>query len=601
MKKNVLICSMIFLLIGLNTGFAREIYPQTDTVRVWSGLTDTDWFLASNWEGAIVPSDNDVVVIPSNLQRYPVLGPNEYVICNGLTINDVGDFDKMPSGGRMVVSGDFYIDGSLTIKVGGFLDITDGGSLTITENLKNSGSMIIENGGSLITGGTVTGLASVIREFPNDLGWHLISSPVDYQEICNGSFAPLPSNFATTPANTWDFYKWSADCPIEPLLRWRNLRNLDLSVNTADFGTAPKFDVQKGYLAAYNPGFSTTKTFYGTPNTGDQTFNFLDVTSNCSWELAGNPYPSAFVWDDVAGKGNLMSGYYYVWNELRAGSPGYEAYLDGAYHSTGVNGNIPPMQGFFVKVDPSKSKQIDVPNSSRIHDSNHWLKNTSVTPSNQLIITMGTATVYDEAYIIFGTNGSLGKDWYDAEKMFSINNQVPQVYTIVDNDLKTLINAMPFTNYPVSIPVGIITPNQGTFSFKVTGFDSFTSFPGLSLEDLKLNTSQNMVANPVYSFTADGNEDASRFLLHFSGPIGISEKNTSTINIYSNEKTVFINNPAGFHNAQVSVSNLLGQEILTRKLSDQNLNQINVNALKGYYIVKVQTESSVQTAKVYIN
>ena len=123
----------------------------------------------------------------------------------------------------------------------------------------------------------------------------------------------------------------------------------------------------------------------------------------------------------------------------------------------------------------------------------------------------------------------------------------------------------------------------------------------MTIADLKLNINQDLLQNPVYNFTATGNEDAGRFLLHFAGAIGIDSKDNSPINIFSNEKTVSITCAAGFKNATVTISNLLGQQILTQKLSDQKLNQVEVNALKGYYIVKVQDASSVKTAKVYIN
>ena len=160
---------------------------------------------------------------------------------------------------------------------------------------------------------------------------------------------------------------------------------------------------------------------------------------------------------------------------------------------------------------------------------------------------------------------------------------------------------MPNVENGATVPLGIIAPVDGNYSFSVTGIESFSALTGLSLEDLKMNITQDLMQNPVYTFTAAGNEDASRFLLHFAGTIGIGEKNNSSINIYSNEQTVFITCDAGFHNAQVTISNLLGQQIMTRKLGNQVSNQIQVNALKGYYIVKVQDESSVKTAKVYLN
>ena len=203
--------------------------------------------------------------------------------------------------------------------------------------------------------------------------------------------------------------------------------------------------------------------------------------------------------------------------------------------------------------------------------------------------------------MLFESDGSLGQDRNDAEKLFSMSAGIPQIYTIINNDLKAGLNSMPLVSGDVTVPLGIIPSTEGTFKIIVNGIESFTSLTGLSLEDLKLNKTQNLLQGQEYQFTATKDEDAGRFLLHFAGTIGIDEKGDNDINIYSNEKNVFITCASGFRNADVTISNLLGQEILTQKLSDKKINQVQVNALKGYYIVKVKDESSVKAVKVYIN
>jgi len=65
-------------------------------------------------------------------------------------------------------------------------------------------------------------------------------------------------------------------------------------------------------------------------------------------------------------------------------------------------------------------------------------------------------------------------------------------------------------------------------------------------------------------------------------------------------KTVYISCATGMHNGQVTVTNLLGQQIITKKLDEKVLNLIQLTAEEGYYIVKVQTESTVKTVKVFI-
>ena len=535
----------------------------------WSGQTGITWDDPGNWVGDIVPSATNNIYIPDGSSHYPVL-----------------------ASGTMIYVHDLII--------GGYLNINAGAALTVEGDLTICGGLVVESGGSLITGCNVTGTATIKRRITSDLHWHLISSPVTQQNICDGAFAPLEADFGSTPAETWDFYKWLPNCPVPPIPaeRWRNLRTESQGVNYTDFGTPPSFAVAKGYLVAYGTGFPKTKSFIGTPNTCDKVLDFSEIISECSWELAGNPFPSAVDWSQVTGKENLVTGYYYVWNENKAGGAGYEWWYDENHRSSiMINGNIPPMQGFFVKVAPAGGKLIGMPNSARVHDVTDglWLKENT---ANKLSIALSNGTNFDEAFIMFENGSSIGQDRNDAEKLFSMSPKVPQVYTIVNGDLKAGLNSLPLVTDGATIAVGIVPPVAGNYSLTAKGMESFTSLTGLSLEDLKLNITQNLIQNPEYHFTATGNEDAGRFLLHFAGAISIDNKDISQINIYSNEKTVFI---TGAAKALVTVTNLLGQEIVTRKLNDQSTNQIQVNGMKGYYIVKVQNESSVKTAKVYID
>lgn len=563
----------------------------------WSGSVNSEYYNPANWKDNYpLPAETkDIIVVPADCVIFPEFPVP--VKCREMIIEST---EKMsPAGSPFGISGEFTVDGNFTIKLSASVVVYSDGWFTVNGNLAILGTMVLESGSSLITNGSVTGNATIKRDIPDDLSWHLVSSPVNQQNICNGVFAPTTAAF---PGTNWDFYKWLPNCPTPPLPaeRWRNLRTATGGVNYTDFGTPPAFEVTKGYLVAYGSGFNVNKVFYGIPNTGDKTCNFSDIASECSWELAGNPFPSSIDWYQVTDKENLITDYFYIWNEAKAGGAGYECFKDSLHFSdSAINQYIHPQQGFFVKVDPYGGKTIGLPNSARVHDEDLWLKS-SVQQLKKLTVKLSNGVNFDEAVIMFENDGNIGKDRNDAEKLFSLNN-VPQVYTIVDNDLKACVNSMSFTNDGATVPIGILAPADGNYSMTVRGIESFSSLSGLFLEDLKLNVTQNLLQNPVYNFTAAGIEDAGRFLLHFTGTISISEKSDNMINIYANEKSVFINSGSGLHNAHVTITNLLGQEILTRKLNDQTINQIRLNNPQGYYIVKVQDDSSVKTAKVYLN
>jgi hypothetical protein len=511
----------------------------------------------------------------------------DYWYFDNLVVDGVA-ITPIPS--NVTVNGNLNVT-SGTFTIGATDALTVNGSTTLTGNLR------VLSGGSLITNGTVSGNATVERVINGDMKWHFLSSPVSGQSICDGVFAPTVTSFPGDPTK-WDFYNYMPYCNLTTAnIHWYNLRTTSGGVNSVDF-PGLVFEDSRGYLVAYGEGFPTTKTFYGALNSGDRILGFAGITSPHCWALPGNPYPSAVDWSKVLGKDNLLYLYYYVWNDLTAN---FEYWMDSSHHSANVDGNIPAMQAFFVDFDPTKAETITIPNSARVHDNTTdlWLKDS---PANQLTLTLNNSSSNnDMAVVMFEENSSTGRDRSDAEKLFSLNDKVPQIYTLTGDDLKSCLNSLPFVTDGITIPVGILAPADGEYFITVKGIESFSSLKGLSLEDLNENFTQNLLDNPTYRFSASKNEDASRFLLHFTGSVGIDGKDKNTVNIYSAGRTVYITCANGLKNAKVTVSNLLGQDILSQKLSDKTRNEITVNAIHGYYFVKVQDETSVKTAKVYIN
>lgn len=83
-------------------------------------------------------------------------------------------------------------------------------------------------------------------------------------------------------------------------------------------------------------------------------------------------------------------------------------------------------------------------------------------------------------------------------------------------------------------------------------------------------------------------------------PIGIKDFSQGNVSIYSYHKNVCINVPEEV-NGSVSVINLLGIEILSRKIIPGKLNKISISGPTGYYLVRVASSSNVFTKKVFIN
>jgi hypothetical protein len=589
--KNIL---LFFIFAGFlfpdHSAFAAGI----NNTCTWTGIASTSWDTPSNWQNNSIPAAGDDAIIPASCQYYPVLPYGSTTTCHSLTVNSSG-LVRTPLSYGMTINGTMIVNGTMLISAAGSVNIAAGGAMTVAGDLTISGTLLVETRASLITSGTVTGNATIERFMEPDLNWHLLSSPVTYQEICNGSFAPTLASF---PGNitSWDFYGWSSDCSNH----WRNLRNSNGTPNTVYFGSPPAFTVGKGYLVAYSSGFPATKQFTGTPNTGDQLLSFQDATEGCSWELEGNPFPSAVDWSKVIGRENLAWDYYYVYNPLKAGGEGYEYWKDSIhYSSSAVDGNIPSMQGFFVKADPAGAKTLQILNSARLHDvyADTWLKEIA---RNMLLIRFGNNSYYDEAKVMFENGSSPGPDWNDAEKLFSLSFQIPHVYTLADS-IKCCFDSYPYTSGDALIPIGIVPPSSGSYMLSFSGIESFSTLTCLILEDLLLGTTQDLLDNPDYSFTAEGYEDATRFVLHFCHVVEVgNHRNADPISIHSSGNVVYIDMQENHQPVCVEIYDLLGNKMLNCQLGESTRNGIRIDSPAGCYIVKAKYGDTQKVSKVFI-
>ncbi|MBK7029972.1 MAG: T9SS type A sorting domain-containing protein [Bacteroidales bacterium] len=484
---------------------------------------------------------------------------------------------------------------SLNIYSGKSVTITDGNSLTVSGAFVNNSTesgLIVENGGSLITNGSVSGSATVKRIISSDNLWHLISSPVSGQNICDGNFAPTTGNFNSTTGATYDFYRWS-EAVVSGNLNWLNLKNSDWSLNTTDFGATPQFVTATGYLAAYSSGFagSSTKSFAGTLISGDQTVTL--GTAGNTWNLIGNPFASAIDWDGIT-KSNLDGGYYYVYNENKSGGAGYESYLDASHKTSGANGKISNTQGFFVKASGSS---LVLPNSARVHN-NNWMKNTLA--SNQLKLTLGNETNFDEAFVIFEEVGSTNKDFYDAEKLISLDETIPQIATTLEDGKNLSINSMPFSIMGFSIPVNSTIKSEGSYTLSLEGLESFPMTPGIMLEDTKTSTFYDFTQTSVYSFTAENNEDPHRFILHFAGVTSIDNpEETIQILVFATANSLNIKAPDAI-SGQVNLSDLSGRIIRSGNLQSGSLLTIEKPSCPRIYMVNLFSKQGVITQKLIV-
>jgi hypothetical protein len=106
--------------------------------------------------------------------------------------------------------------------------------------------------------------------------------------------------------------------------------------------------------------------------------------------------------------------------------------------------------------------------------------------------------------------------------------------------------------------------------------------------------------NDTYSFEVEVNDNSHRFNIHFkSTTLGVENSVESNIGVYSASNVVYIQKPAELV-GNVFIYNMMGQEIYSQKVGNEELISIPVNNGTGYYLIKVQSNNSTLTEKVFV-
>lgn len=432
-----------------------------------------------------------------------------------------------------------------------------------------SGSLTIQSlpgsDGSLITYGAVTGTATVQRFLGADRYWYVSQ--------------PVTAATANVFLHTWMFTY------IESLSTWDDF---------IEEQTTP-LNLMKGYAvwtSSLNPWYiggtpmgDTTTSYNGTLNTGPISTPLTQ--GGDGWNFVGNPYPSAADWNATGWtKTSLVTNTWYAWTGTT-----YATYNG----TTGTNGGqqyIPAAQGFFVEA--SGAGTLGVTNAVRAHSTQVFYK-VDENMANRLSMTVSNGEVNDETVIYFNENGTTGLDYdYDAHKMMA--EAAPQAYTML-SDEKMAINTFNNLTQTTSVILGVNAPEAGEYTITASNIESFDASTPLFLEDIETGQLINLREVSSYTFTA-GEGTAERFVVHFTDVQGIGDPSNGEVSgIYAADHNIYVNFNAV--KGQITIYNILGKEI-SRSAAKNGLNIISVPQGNAVYIVKVISDNTTVTKKVFV-
>jgi len=140
------------------------------------------------------------------------------------------------------------------------------------------------------------------------------------------------------------------------------------------------------------------------------------------------------------------------------------------------------------------------------------------TLNDLLKLTVAGNSYSDQTIVVFVPEATPGFDpEYDAYKLMGII-EAPQLYSIIPG-INLAINALPQILINLDVQLGFRVGVTNTYTITATELSSFDPSITIFLDDTRDNVLTDLVANPVYSFSANPTDDIERFKLHFRYPV----------------------------------------------------------------------------------
>ncbi|CAM3573399.1 choice-of-anchor D domain-containing protein [Flavobacterium gelidilacus] len=608
-------CGSVVLATTATEGFAGGLslayqwYVNVPGSSSWTALTNTGVYTGTASATLSISSTSGL----NNYQYYCQVRENSitcFTATNAVKIkDDITTWNGTtwtygaPTLGRKAILNGNYTTGTngnfecctLEVNATRTLTVSGGGYVVIDFNIINNGNIIVENNGSIVqiketdtNSGTYTGTKFQVNRTAQarNLDYIYWSSPIQSFLVSS-----LPGS---------NRYEWN------PTAINANSTQGNWLAASGTMFTA------KGYIARASNGATTATalpiTFQGSgPNNGIVSVGIArgDTTgTDDTWNLIGNPYPSAmsansFVTDNTNIEGSVRLWTHGTLPNNTNPNPFYQSfaynYTDNDYivsNGTGstvpgaFDGNIASGQGFFVRMledgeidgtPPTNtitfgSSNVIFKNSHRrtaggiVYDNSAFFKNSdptnSIEKSRIWLDLIASNNELSRTLIGYVPDATLAKD-----RMFDALIEVDafKLYTLINTQKQAIQGRpVPFDANDL-VPMGIFAETAGNYTIAIASVDGLFSnlSQNIYVEDKLLNLIHDLRQAP-YTFTTSAGEFNERFVLRYTNTVLSNEsfENPNGLVIVSNNKVSLF--------ASQSIKSVLVFDILGRKIYENN-------------------------------
>jgi hypothetical protein len=261
------------------------------------------------------------------------------------------------------------------------------------------------------------------------------------------------------------------------------------------------------------------------------------------------------------------------------------------------------MQGFFIKTNANVT--LNLPAQAKTHTANKRYKGNSAAPHIRLQYENSINS--DQTVIYFDEKATLSFDkLLDGRKAF-LTDSDPYIYSVIDGT-KYSINAIPFPDPTITVPLTVNAATAGSYTIKATELTDLENYK-VYLNDKTQNLTVNLADVNSYSFNATAGTSTDRFTITFTNVLtGIPENviTTKPFNIYSSTGNINIQTLGDTWNGKqggIRVLDMTGKIVTTADnvtFSKDELHQLAVSVATGIYMVEIRSGVMRYVGKVVI-
>ncbi|WP_179334037.1 T9SS type A sorting domain-containing protein [Winogradskyella costae] len=438
------------------------------------------------------------------------------------------------------------------------------------------------------------------------------------------------SSISNTPTYQWDVNAVSNDSGIG---NWVSAANATMTP-----GEGYIIRVANSQLS----GFTTE--FYGEPNNGpfsvgvekSNLYESMDYNDS-SWNLIGNPYPSAIDAETFLTANTNLEGRVDIWTHdtgLFDVTGADDAFYDDfgvnygnqyiTFNSTGTStpdpsntfdGEIASGQAFFVRVDDDAldtENSVNFTNAMRhnnivAYDNSQFYRNSSeetVAQEKQLVwLSLANEDNHAMSTLIGYAEGATeGKDrLYDAYT----NNEGFNLYSLISEDEKLVIQGLPLPFVDTNtVPLGIELTQSGIYTIaigNVKGSLFVDQEQDIYLEDTYTNVTHDLRASP-YTFTGEAGEFNDRFVLRYTPSITLSVNENTVSNTFAYVSNAMFHVKSDSNLESIEIFDMNGKKIINYTIEDHtNSFDTQFAFANGIYIAAIKLDNGSVVTKKLIN